>query len=84
MATRASIESRLKKLEVAVRISAQPSLADHLRAAMQRVLERRRLGRPHPEPPIVDPETDPLDARLRWVWTITRECHAYPVRIGSR
>jgi hypothetical protein len=71
-----TIERRLARLEAAVILAPQRSYAERLHTA----LERMRLGLPACKPPMVNPEADPLGARMRWVWEWLRDGKAlyYP------
>jgi hypothetical protein len=71
-----TIERRLARLEAAVMRAPQRSYAERLHAALDRV----RLGLPARKPPMVNPEDDPLGARMRWVWEWQRDGKApyYP------
>jgi hypothetical protein len=68
-----SLERRLARLEDRLRTEASPTFAERLRQALEQARQRRLQGLPPPEPPIVDPEVDPLGARLRWVWQWRRD-----------
>jgi hypothetical protein len=75
-----SLERRLAMLEDSLGTEDRPTLAERLRQGLEQARQRRLEGLPDPEPPIVDPEGDPLGARIRWVWEWQRDGKApyYP------